>query len=88
VTITVMTAGMLALALLNVPIAIALGLVAVIAVIVLQGPQMLPNLALVMFDGASSFPLLAIPLFIFAGHGEVLNPEVSTLSPDPCGPKR
>jgi C4-dicarboxylate transporter, DctM subunit len=67
VTIAVMTAGMLALALLNVPIAIALGLVAVIAVIVMQGPQMLPNLALVMFDGASSFPLLAIPLFIFAG---------------------
>src|SRR6266568_1082455 len=62
-----MTAGMLALALLNVPIAIALGLVAVIAVIVMQGAQMLPNLALVMFDGASSFPLLAIPLFIFAG---------------------
>jgi C4-dicarboxylate transporter, DctM subunit len=28
---------------------------------------MLPNMALVMFDGASSFPLLAIPLFILAG---------------------
>lgn len=66
-TIALMTAGMLTLALLNVPIAVALGLVAVIAIIVLQGPNMLPNLALVMFDGASSFPLLAIPLFIFAG---------------------
>jgi tripartite ATP-independent transporter DctM subunit len=28
---------------------------------------MLPNLALVMFEGASSFPLLAIPMFILAG---------------------
>ena len=28
---------------------------------------MLPNLALEMFNGASSFPLIAIPLFIFAG---------------------
>ena len=66
-TITVMIVGMLVLAVLNVPIAIALGLVAVAAVLVLQGPQMLPNLALEMFNGASSFPLIAIPLFIFAG---------------------
>jgi C4-dicarboxylate transporter, DctM subunit len=62
-----MIVGMLVLAVLNVPIAIALGLVAVAAVLVLQGSQMLPNLALEMFNGASSFPLIAIPLFIFAG---------------------
>ncbi len=66
-TITLMLVGMIALAMLNVPIAVALGLVALIAVLVIQGPTMLPNLALVMFDGASSFPLLAIPLFILAG---------------------
>ena len=66
-TIALMLVGMLALAELNVPIAIALGLVATAAVVVIQGPDMLPNLALVMFDGASSFPLLAIPLFILAG---------------------
>ena len=66
-TITLMLVGMIALAMLNVPIAVALGLVALIAVIVIQGPTMLPNLALVMFDGASSFPLLAIPLFILSG---------------------
>jgi len=58
---------MLSLALLNVPIAIALGLVAVAAIVLTQGTNMLPNVALVMFDGASSFPLLAIPLFILAG---------------------
>jgi C4-dicarboxylate transporter DctM subunit len=66
-TIALMLAGMLSLALLNVPIAIALGLVAVAAIVLTQGTNMLPNVALVMFDGASSFPLLAIPLFILAG---------------------
>lgn len=62
-----MLAGMLALSLLNVPIAIALGITGVAAILLVQGPDQLVNLALVMFDGASSFPLLAIPLFILAG---------------------
>ncbi|MGH6788903.1 MAG: TRAP transporter large permease, partial [Pseudolabrys sp.] len=66
-TITLMLIGMLALAVLNVPIAVALGFVAMVAVAVIQGPHMLPNLALEMYDGASSFPLLAIPLFILSG---------------------
>jgi tripartite ATP-independent transporter DctM subunit len=66
-TIGLMLGGMLALALLNVPIAVALGLVALAAIVLIQGADMLPNVALVMFDGAASFPLLAIPLFILAG---------------------
>ena len=66
-TIALMLVGMLALALINVPIAIALGLVAMAAIWVTQGSHMLVNTALVMFDGASSFPLLAIPIFILAG---------------------
>ncbi len=66
-TILALIAGMLALALLNVPIAIALGLLAVIAIWVTQGSYMVVNTALVMFEGASSFPLLAIPMFILAG---------------------
>ncbi len=66
-TITLMLVGMLALAVLNVPIAIALALVATAAIYLTQGAAMLPNMALEMFDGASSFPLLAIPLFILAG---------------------
>ena len=66
-TITVMLIGMIGLALLNVPIAIALGFVAMSAIFIIQGPAMLPNLALEMFNGASSFPLLAIPLFILSG---------------------
>ncbi len=59
---------LLVLVVLGIPIAIALGLVAVIAMI--TGPDgvgALPNAALVMFDGATSFPLIAIPLFILAG---------------------
>jgi tripartite ATP-independent transporter DctM subunit len=66
-TITLMLIGMMALAVLNVPIAIALGCVAMVAIFLTHGSHMLPNVALVMFDGASSFPLLAIPLFILAG---------------------
>jgi tripartite ATP-independent transporter DctM subunit len=66
-TITLMLVGMLALAVLNVPIAVALGLVATLAIWIAQGPHMLVNVALVMFEGASSFPLLAIPMFILAG---------------------
>jgi C4-dicarboxylate transporter, DctM subunit len=32
-----------------------------------QGAYMLPNAALVMFEGATNFPLLAVPLFVLAG---------------------
>jgi tripartite ATP-independent transporter DctM subunit len=51
----------------NVPIAVALGVVAVGAIWLTQGAYMLPNVALVMFEGATNFPLLAVPLFILAG---------------------
>lgn len=57
-----------ALVLIGVPIAVALGCVAVIAMVTgPDGAGSLPNSALVMFDGATSFPLIAIPLFILAG---------------------
>ena len=66
-TLLIMVVGLFALILINVPIAIALGVVAVAAIFFTQGPEMLPNLALVMYDGATNFPLLAIPMFILAG---------------------
>jgi len=59
--------GLLALILINVPIAVALGIVAVVALLAGQGMDQLPNLAIVMFTGATKFPLIAIPLFILAG---------------------
>jgi C4-dicarboxylate transporter DctM subunit len=65
--IAVMIVGLVALILIDVPIAVALGLVAVIAMVSTQGLYILPNVALVMFDGATNFPLLAIPMFILAG---------------------
>src|SRR5687768_13375029 len=55
------------LVLMNVPIAVALGVAAVMAMIATQGTGSLPNLAVAMYNGATSFPLIAIPLFILAG---------------------
>ncbi|MDH3734926.1 MAG: TRAP transporter large permease [Gemmatimonadota bacterium] len=62
-----MFVGLLVLVTLSVPIAVALGIVAVVAMILTSGAAVLPNVGLVMFDGATSFPLIAIPLFILAG---------------------
>jgi len=59
---------LLALVLIGVPIAIGLGIVAVLAMVAGPGGTgALPNTALVMYNGATSFPLIAIPLFILAG---------------------
>jgi tripartite ATP-independent transporter DctM subunit len=59
--------GVLALVLINVPIAVALGIAAAIAMAAAQGAGVLPNMAIVMYSGTTGFPLIAIPLFIFAG---------------------
>ena len=59
---------LLAFVLIGIPIAISLGLVAVLAMITGPGGVgSIPNVGLVMFSGATSFPLIAIPLFILAG---------------------
>ena len=60
-------AAVLALVVLNVPIAVSLGIVAVVAMVASHGYSILPNLPIVAYNGATSFPLLAIPLFILAG---------------------
>jgi len=59
--------AVLALVLVNVPIAVSLGIVALAAMVSSHGLATLPNLALVTYNGATNFPLLAIPLFILAG---------------------
>jgi C4-dicarboxylate transporter DctM subunit len=59
--------AVLALVLANIPIAVALGVVALVAMVASHGTAILPNLAVVTYNGATSFPLLAIPLFILAG---------------------
>jgi len=60
-------AAVIALVLINVPIAVALGIAAIGAILASQGVGSLPNLAVTMYQGATSFPLIAIPLFILAG---------------------
>ncbi len=60
-------AAVLVLVVLNVPITVSLGIVAVAAMVTSHGLGILPNLAIVAYNGATSFPLLAIPLFILAG---------------------
>ena len=59
--------AVLALVVLNVPIAASLAIVAVVAMVASHGLAILPNVAIVTYNGATSFPLLAIPLFILAG---------------------
>jgi len=59
--------GLILLIAIDVPIAIALGAVTVIAVLLTSGVDALPNIALVLFTGATKFSLIAIPLFILAG---------------------
>lgn len=66
-TMLLLFGAVLALVLLNVPIAVAMGIVAVIAMVLSHGVDSLPNVAIVLYNGATNFPLLAIPLFILAG---------------------
>ncbi len=59
--------GLVALVLINVPIAVSLGVVAVLAIWLTTGVGGLPNAAIVLFSGSTKFALIAIPLFILAG---------------------
>lgn len=65
--ILILFCGLLLLTLVNVPIAVGLGVVAVVAMVTTQGVGVLPNVAISLYNGATNFPLLAIPLFVLAG---------------------
>ena len=65
--IALMTVALLGLILINVPIGVALAVVAAAAMILSDGLYVIPNIALTMYDGARNFPLIAIPMFILAG---------------------
>ncbi len=56
----------LALVLIDVPIAVSLCIASVVAMLATQGTGSLPNVAIALYQGATSFPLIAIPLFILA----------------------
>ncbi|MBR9879419.1 MULTISPECIES: TRAP transporter large permease [unclassified Halomonas] len=66
-TLLIVIAALFALVLINVPIAVAIGTVGVVGVAVFMGVDSLVNVPLTLFTGATKFPLIAIPLFIFAG---------------------
>ncbi len=59
--------GMFAMIAIGVPIAVALLAAALAGIYVLNGHLGFLNAALAIFDGATSFPLIAIPLFVLAG---------------------
>lgn len=66
-TAVLLIIGLFVLIAFSVPLAIALGLVAFLALLTTQGSFAVPQAAMTMYEGATSFPLLAIPLFVTAG---------------------
>ncbi|MDF2780721.1 MAG: C4-dicarboxylate transporter permease [Geminicoccaceae bacterium] len=66
-TMLLMLLALVVLVMINVPIAVALGVVAVVAMVAASGTDTLLSAAVTLYDGAKSFPLIAIPLFILAG---------------------
>lgn len=62
------TLTLVALIMINVPIAVAIGLVSVGGFVLTSGTDSLYDVAIALYSGATSFPLIAIPLFILAGN--------------------
>jgi tripartite ATP-independent transporter DctM subunit len=52
---------------LNVPIAVALAVAAIIGLLATEGTSSLVTVALDMYDGSTKFALIAIPMFVLAG---------------------
>lgn len=65
--ILLMFIAMVAMICLHVPIAIALALAAIIGILATDGSAALVNVGLDMYNGATNFPLIAIPMFVLAG---------------------
>ncbi len=65
--ILIMLAVLLVLTFINVPIAVALACAAVAGMLFSQGPDSLVSVAIEMYRGATSFSLIAIPMFVLAG---------------------
>ncbi len=65
--IGLMLLALVAMVMINVPIGIALAIAATLGIFIADGWNVLGTIALDMFSGASSFSLIAIPMFILAG---------------------
>jgi len=62
-----MLIALFVLVLINVPIAVAIGVIAAVAMVAKGGMDNLFSAATTMFDGTTKFSLIAIPLFVLAG---------------------
>ncbi len=62
-----MLIALFVLVLINVPIAVAIGVIAAVAMVFKGGMDNLFSAATTMFDGTTKFSLIAIPLFVLAG---------------------
>ncbi len=65
--ILVCFAALVAMIMINVPIAVALAICGVIGIVAYEGTSALVSIGLDMFSGATSFSLIAIPMFVLAG---------------------
>ncbi|MGD1879652.1 MAG: TRAP transporter large permease [Kiloniellaceae bacterium] len=59
--------ALVAMICLNMPIAVALAVSAVLGLLMTEGPNALVTVALDMYDGSTKFSLIAIPMFVLAG---------------------
>ena len=59
--------ALVALICINVPIAVALAVAAILGLLASEGPGSLVTVALDMYDGSTKFSLIAIPMFVLAG---------------------
>ncbi|AXS41410.1 TRAP transporter large permease [Breoghania sp. L-A4] len=65
--ILLMFVALVAMICLNVPIAIALGMSALLGIVITEGTGSIVTMALDMYDGSTKFSLIAIPMFVLAG---------------------
>ena len=59
--------ALIAMICLNVPIAVALAVAAILGLVATEGLDSLVTVALDMYDGSTKFALIAIPMFVLAG---------------------
>ena len=62
------TIALITLILINVPIAVAIGVTSMAGFLLTSGPDTLYDMVIKLYSGSTSFPLIAIPLFILAGN--------------------
>ena len=66
-TVLVIFIALLVMICLNMPIAVALAIAAIIGLLITEGAGSLVTVALDMYDGSTKFSLIAIPMFVLAG---------------------